>query len=56
MYTTFLIGIPEGKRQFGRHRRGREINIIKSEFKQCRMRGCSVDSTDSGYGPVASSY
>jgi hypothetical protein len=42
-----LVGKPQGKRPHGIHRCGWEYNI--------RMTGCGMDSSVSGYGPVAGS-
>jgi hypothetical protein len=49
-----LVGKPEYKRQLGRPRRRREVNM-RMDFKRDRVGRCGLDASGSGQGPVASS-
>jgi hypothetical protein len=44
---------PKGKRPFGRPR-GRWEDGIRKDLREIGLGGCGLDSTGSGYGPVAS--
>jgi hypothetical protein len=48
-----LMGKPEGKRPFRRPRSNREVGI-RLYLRETGWGGVRLDSTGSGYGPVAS--